>query len=269
MTLSSSLKHIAGLTALGLLALAITACNSNPSAAEDYKYRIEGVMVLDLNTDDVIAAIDVYRDNQKYPGATITLDGRPLSFNPTGYAIDSVYTLFEDSVSNYFGRALQLEVTDSSFFSETLNMFVPDSFYIPSDGITNPALRILTGLGNISLNWAPSNGTGGYILAAVIADSAYSEWGYSLINDPNFGNSGTIPPDALVQTDGINPDTGLYNIYVYSIGFSPDSALSSSVLPVPLPSVLDDNVVQPDYSARIGTIVVAKTDTVRLVTQTN
>ena len=78
---------------------------------------------------------------------------------------------------------------------------------------------------------------------------------------------GTIPSDAFVLTDGINPDTGLYNLYVYAISGSPDSALTSTLLPAPMSQELSNNIAATSISGRFGVVVISRTDTVRVAIQ--
>jgi hypothetical protein len=102
-------------------------------------------------------------------------------------------------------------------------------------------------------------------MAAVLADSAYRKYGYSEYL-PVIGTSGTLPAEAFSVSPGPNMDTGLYNIYVYAITGVPDSALTASLLPVPLPLQFADNINTGDIFGRIGTIQVTLIDTVRAQT---
>lgn len=253
-----------------VLCLAAFGCNSNPNADNlTGDFRLDAVLVVDLQRDTVMLAVDLRRDGEKVTTAAMAMGGKTLTFNAGSFAVDSVYSLQDDSANTYLGQTFSVIVSDSGRSIDTVVFAVPDTFYIPYDGITLPANHLLQGGGNVTLGWTGSTGSNGYILAAVLSDTAYTGWGYSLINDPNAGTGGTIPGDAFILSNGVTTDTGLYDIYVYAINNSPDSALSDLLLPVQLPDVLADNISGPQLSGRFGSVVVSARDTVRVVSQTN
>lgn len=270
MIISSSLKRLTAAALAAFICLAGFGCNSNPNGNDlTGTFRIDAVMVVDLQRDTVMVAIDLRRDGARVTTAAMAMGGKSLTFDDPAFAVDSVYSLRDDSAGSYLGQAFSILVSDSGRSIDTLAFVVPDTFYIPYDGITLPANHLLQGGGNVTFGWTGSTGSNGYILAAVLSDTAYTGWGYSLINDPNSGTGGTIPGDAFILSNGVTTDTGLYDIYVYAINNSPDSALSDLLLPVPLPDVLADNISGPQISGRSGCIVVSARDTVRVVSQTN
>lgn len=253
-----------------LLCCASYGCNSNPNADDlTGDFRIDAVLVVDLQRDTVMIAVDLRRDGARVTTAAMSIGGQTLTYDDPLFPADSVYSLRDNSASTYLGQSLSVIVSDSGRSIDTVAFAVPDTFYIPIDGITLPANHLLQGGGNVTLGWTGSVGSNGYILAAVLSDTAYTGWGYSLINDPNAGTGGTIPGAAFILSDGVTTDTGLYDIYVYAINNSPDSVLSDLLLPVPLPDVLADNIAQPRLTGRFGSVVVTVRDTVRVVSQTN
>jgi hypothetical protein len=257
--------------ALGAIVLCCTGfgCNSNPNADDlTGDFRLDAVLVVDLQRDTVMVAVDLRRDGAKVTSAAMSMGGKTLTFDVPSFAVDSVYSLQDDSAGAYLGQTFSVIVSDSGRSIDTVAFVVPDTFYIPYDGITIPANHLLQGGGNVTLGWTGSTGSNGYILAAVLSDTAYTGWGYSQINDPNAGTGGTIPGAAFILTDGVTTDTGLYNIHVYAINNSPDSALSDLLLPVQLPDVLADNIAGPQLTGRYGSVVVSARDTVRVVSQT-
>ena len=267
---SSNLKRLLAAALAALLCCAGFGCNSNPNADDRTgDYRIDAVMVVDLQRDTVQVAIDLRRDGARVTTAAMSVGGRSLTFDAPAFAVDSVYSLRDDSAGNYLGQTFSVIISDSGRSIDTVAFAVPDTFYIPYDGITLPANHLLQGGGNVTFGWTGSVGSNGYILAAVLSDTAYTGWGYSLINDPNAGTGGTLPGEAFILSDGVTTDTGLYDIYVYAINNSPDSALSDLLLPVQLPDVLVDNISGPRLTGRFGSIVVSVRDTVRVVSLTN
>ena len=154
-----------------------------------------------------------------------------------------------------------LRIADSLRFRDSLSVAVTDTFSITDN--FDPPNHLLNGAGQVSLEWTGSINSDAQVMAAVKADRAYSGDGMSLWAI-NSGTAGTIPTEAFIEQISGNPDTGLYNVYVYSISGVPDSALSARFLPVPLPSQLTDNLEKRDIVGRFGTIMVAAFDTVRV-----
>jgi hypothetical protein len=177
------------------------------------------------------------------------------------FPIDSVFSLRIDSAEYFAGTQQMLRVANGSRFDDSLVVAVADTFSITDN--FDPPNHLLNGAGQVSLEWTGSINSDARVLAAVKADRAYTEQGFSKWAI-NSGTAGTIPPDAFIEPVSGDPDTGLYNIYVYSISGIPDSALSSPFLPVPLPGQLLDNIEHRDLLGRFGTIMVALLDTVRV-----
>jgi len=183
-------------------------------------------------------------------------------FSPLKYGFDSVFSSSKSRTSGYSATQVNLIMDDSPFLTDTAFVNVVSSFNIDTTSVT-PGTRIIQGTGTASFVWTPSVNTEGYVIAAVKADSAYKGQGFSLI--PATGaTQGTIPADAFVLPVTSDPDTGLYNLYVYSISGSPDSAMTRMLLPTPLPKQYADNIADGKFTGHFGSIEVSLLDTVRV-----
>ena len=258
-----------GLVVAMLLAIC-AGCNS-PSVRSGIEgdYGIEGVIVVDPNLDSDLAsksvkiAVRFKRDGEPVDTGQVTVAGQSLVFQSCQCCLDSLYWLAADSAYGYANSSRLVQLREGSDFSDTIVANIPDSFSISNVVPTN---RLIQGNGQASLEWTGSTGAERYVLAAVLADSAYTGYGFSSYADAGV-TSGTIPPDAFTLANGVDPAVGLYVLYVYSITGSPDMALANAFLPVPLPSQLPDNVSHVSLSGRFGTVMVTPYDTIRVVEQ--
>lgn len=232
-----------------------------PTSADEYS--VEMVLIQDINTDSALAIARWERNGSALAGQTVTFGGLSLIFNDAAlFPVDSVYSLRLDSLTQFAASGQTLTLVDGSRFSGSFVMAVTDTFSITDN--FSPQNRLLNGLGQVSFEWTGSANADAYVMAAVKADEAYTEQGFSLWLVSTV-SAGTIPPEAFALPFGDNdPDTGLYNVYAYVISGEPDSALSSRFLPVPLPSSLSDNVDRPKITGNTGTITVTLLDTVRV-----
>jgi hypothetical protein len=253
-----------------LLLVLGSACDENIVTPDDQlDYRVEGVVIVDPNLESTLISrsfktVARFTRGDAIPdGGEIAFAGDQLTFFSSRYDIDSVYVLANNSTYTYTNSNQAVELTDSNDLAHTVTVSVPDSFSI--DNIV-PANHLLQGLEQLSLEWTGSNRVESYVLAVVLEDSAYSGYGFSLYADEQ-ATSGTIPPEAFSLSDGLNPDLGLYVVYVYAITGAPDTSLANALLPVPLPGQLADNVSGPALTGRFGSVVVTAYDTVRVVQQ--
>jgi len=252
-----------------LLALG-PACDENVITPDDQlDYRVEGVVIADPNLESTLVsrsfkvAARFTRGDAVPDGGEIAFAGNQLTFFSSRFDIDSVYVLANNSTYAYPNSIQTVELTDGSDFADTVTVSVPDSFSIVN---IVPANHQLEGLDQLSLEWTGSNRVESYVLAVVLEDSAYTGYGFSLYADEQ-ATSGTIPPEAFSLSDGLNPDTGLYVVYVYAITGAPDTSVANALLPVPLPGQLADNVSGPALTGRFGSVVITAYDTVRVVQQ--
>lgn len=258
---------LAGMVLLGL-ALAI-GCNETPTQAPKFVYEVNGLLVVDPNLEGSMisrslrTATQVYQDHDLFTGADVTLGSYQLIFMPRQYNLDSVYAYSSDNSYALVDASVRLQVSDGAAYTDTFIVQVPDSF-----SITNivPGNRLLQGLDPVSVEWSGSAGAELYVVAAVKSDSAYAVDGYSAFVDAQT-TSFTIPPEVFALDNGIDPDTGLYVIYVYAISGSPDSAMAANFLPTQLPGSFSDNIETDKTSGSFGSIVVTPLDYMRVVEQ--
>jgi hypothetical protein len=195
--------------------------------------------------------------------ATVTFSDSILVYFNAIAGQDSLYTRRAGS-DTFFGEGENiLALTDSDQLNDSLHVNLPISFM---DSVIDPANKLLSGLGPVSLEWDITTFAERFIMAAVLRDSAYTGYGFST-DQGIFDVQGTLPPEAFTLADGINPDTGLYNIYVYALTGYPDSAALSGILPVPLPHQFADTAYTENITGRFGTVRVALLDTLRVAVQ--
>ncbi|MCH8027237.1 MAG: hypothetical protein IID63_03855 [candidate division Zixibacteria bacterium] len=228
-----------------------------------FTYNLTGALIQDPNRDSSIVIVKLKRDGADYVIANMSFGGDILLFSPLKYGFDSVFSSSKSRTSGYSATQMNLIMDDSPFLTDTAFVAVVGSFLIDTGSIT-PFTRIIQGTGSVSFDWSGSANAGGYVIVAVKADSAYKGQGYSAVLNVNF-LSGTIPADAFVLPVTSEPDTGLYNLYVYSISGSPDSAMTRMLLPTPLPSQYTNNIVDGKFTGHFGSIEVSLLDTVRVV----
>ena len=253
-----------------ILALTIVAgfgCNgvlTDIEPGSTFNYNLTGALVQDPNRDSSIVIVKLQRDDADYVIAKMSFDGDVLLFSPLKYGFDSVFSGSKSRTSGYSATQTNLIMDDFPFLTDTAVVAVVGSFLIDTGSVT-PFNRLITGTGSVSFDWIGSANADGYVMVAVKADSAYKGQGYSLLPDVNL-LSGTIPADAFVLPVTSDPDTGLYNLYVYSISGSPDSAMTAMLLPTPLPKQYADNIADGKFTGHFGSIEVSLLDTIRVVT---
>jgi len=239
--------------------------SSTGGLPETNSYRVEGVLVKDINADPVSAdssriAVRVERNDSLLTSARVTLNNDTLVFDRASFVIDSVYSFTTNTWALILPGAYGLGVVDASRFGDTVITIVPDTFSISF--YTNDSTIDNTNGQEIQISWTSAANVEGYALAVVREDSVYTGYGYSqYVTDP--GTQTTIPPDAyrlVTDPEGVAVlDTGWYQIFVYGYAGIPDSVLSDPLLPVPMPSSLPgDNIDQGILKGRLGTVVVTK-----------
>jgi len=238
-------------------------CDSAPSKSrpsETFAYVVSGVMVKEMNTDTASIAVDLLRNGSEHTLAEIVFDEDTLAYNDPAFVIDSVYSFTASPAETYGTGSVPVTVNDSTVFSDTIVAAIPDTLSITE---FSPANHLIPGNGSVTLVFSAAAGVEGYVVAAVLSDSAYVGKGWSAYTE-SLSSSGTITPDAFLGADGQTPVPGLYNVYVYGFTGAPDSAASSLLLPVPLPDQLADNIDRTDLTGHFGVVVVALMDTVRV-----
>ncbi len=256
--MQARLPYMLTLLLLAILTLILVGCDGSSSVnrpVPTYSYRFDGVLVKDLNTDYARIAATLSRDDSLVTGAEIRFGGDSLA-----YCADSTYYRVVLPAGEYPAGSYDIEIRDSSRFHDTLATGLAADFVIET---VFPAQREKRTFDLVRLTWSGSADAEGYIIAAVKRDSLYTGGGYS-----QYVTSQTtyeeFPHDAF-NLPNDDPDTGWYNLYVYSYIGSSDSALSAELLPVPMPSQLADNISVNDLTGRFGTIIVTRFDSMRVV----
>ena len=249
--------------ALLIGAVYLSGCNTAPSKSDDEgsaAYRLTGVIVKDPNLDRSWIETLVYRNDSLINTAFVTLGSTALAYG------SSAYQLVMSRAENLTSGTKQVAVRDSSRFADTISVVVPG---VPSIDNIIPANRINNGGDQVSIEWTGAAETAGYVIAAVPRDSAYRGVGYTAWVT-SLATSGTIPPDAFRWSDGENPDTGWYNIYVYAYTGAPDSLTATSrfigsrALPTGLPTQLAANLAEKNLEGHFGVVTVSPRDSVHV-----
>jgi len=233
---------------------------------DDSTYRLEGVMVKEPNRNVAAAVMNFTRNDSTVLGATVTVDADTLLFDSLNY-VDSlgapvgVYALSLGPADSLLIGAVDVTVQDSSRFAGTLMADVQGNLMISS--VTPP---VKGPADVVRVSWTGSSDAEGYVIAAVKSDSIFQGLGFSQYVTSG-ATSATFYEDAFLRTtlQGAEPNPGIYYLYVYAYRGVPDSALSHTWLPVPLPGQLDDNISVDDMDGRLGTVVVSYFGTVEVV----
>jgi hypothetical protein len=245
---------------LAILAL-LVGCESSGTgqgtSLSDYSLR--GAAVIDPNLDSTRVTAVGSRNDTLLSSAVIVLGGDTLVYDDTLFAVDSSWRFADDTARHYSPGTYVIEFDDNSF-SRSFPQAIPDTFGITS---LTPANRRIVGNESAQIEWTAKAGYTAFVVAVIKKDSAFVGKGWSIYAQ-NFANAANVPPDAFLGSNGIDPDTGLYNFYVYGIVGAPDSALSSALLPVSLPSQLADNISQQRLGGRFGVVVISLLDTIRV-----
>ncbi|MBU0984134.1 MAG: hypothetical protein KKA42_09715 [candidate division Zixibacteria bacterium] len=269
MNTEATLRKSLVFLALGLMVATswLAGCNSS-SVTPDLtrSYEISSALVQDPNRDSTYVVVDFLRRDTLLPTAQIIFDGMPLIYRdralvPHQFPVDSVFWLGLDSAERFAGGSFYLTLQDNTDYRDSLVVAVVDTSSIQTLAPSNHLVRAND---VVSLTWRPAANAETYILAAVKADEAYTGTGFSDYAATGL-TAGTIPADAFLLPGSSDPDTGLYNVYVYAVNGSPDSLLSHQILPVPLPGQLPANIERSDLIGRTGSITVTGMDTVRVV----
>ena len=269
------MKHVKGpmsftvfLLSLWLLATFTFSCNSSrtvdPTELRPF-YRLGGVAVticdpvrdtLGKMPVGTVAITELTRNDSVYPDALVEIDTFAL------VDTDSTYLYYDTSCTIFSAGDYDLKLLDGDKLDIEVPVEFADTFTVE---ITRPANRIANGNENVSLDWAGSAGSEGYIIAAVLRDSVGTGFGYSAYVTP-LSTFATFPTEAFYQSGFNQPDTGWYYLYVFSYTGIPDSSLAEPFLPMSLPSQLPGLSYEArDFEARFGTVRVARHDSVQVV----
>ena len=249
-------------TVLGLAVAVLAGCNSAPTdTTRVADYTTQGVLVQEMNVNHAFAAVRFWRNDTTITNAAIHLAGVPMAFFASYQGIDSAYQALISPAASHAGDQAYFRTADGSRFKDSVLVAIVDTFSITDN--VEPPNHQLVGAGQVSLEWTACANAQGYILAAVKTSRAYTGVGYSALAPG--ANAGTIPPEAFLDSASSQPDTGLYNVYVYAYSGAPDSALTGRFLPVPLPQQVAGNIAHSALTGRFGTVTVTVKDTIRVL----
>lgn len=232
-------------------------CNRAPNRSdslEDAAYRLSGFFVKDVNRYSCHSEVALWREDSTLATADILFGDDTLTY------LDDVYQMTVVPESVYPESSYYLQIRDSSLYRDSVEAYVADTFSI---GITVPPNRENPGGTEMLLTWTGSLTADGYVVATVPRYMAYHAHGYSAWVS-NQSTTETIPPGAFRWSDGINPDTGWYFVYVYAYTGVPDSSLSAGMLPVPMPGQPPDNIDRERLTGCFGAVTVALRDSVHV-----
>jgi hypothetical protein len=215
-----------------------------PPVPAGSKYYVEAVLTEDLGTDLSSIVLTLNKNDSAYFDAVITLAGLVLDTNQAAYArnfapaeilVDSSYTL---------------NIRDGDSLDVNLTISIPSSFAI--DG---PAFRQFDG-GAESVQWTPSVGSDGYILATQPPPDSN---GYDGFEEYVSITSGSIPPETFLE--GIDRILGTHFIYVAAYTGAPPAGSMGS-FDIPEVNTPADNISISRVTGRIAGMVIAPADSI-------
>jgi hypothetical protein len=248
-------------SAVGLVLIQIfilTGCNTNVSPEDlERLYFLQGGVVKNLDNNSAMAVIEFHKNDTLYPAAKFALDIDTADYDTAhGY-----YRIFYDSASALAAGNHKLAFSDPPNLNDSVIFSVPDDFVITYVSIEDDT-RINNGGHPVQLSWELSIGSVGYVMVAIMKDSAYGGTGYAEFTTNNYA---TVPRDAFSLSGNVNqPDTGWYYVYVYSYFGSPDF---NSSLPAAIPPGLTNNIMKFNLAGKFGALTVAGHDSIHVVIQ--
>ncbi len=251
---------LAAIIAIALL-LEIGCDSSGTIRPREYNaYRVEGVMVKEPNRNVSTAVVNFTKDSVLVSNAVVTVRGDTLLLDTLQYPYD-VYALPLGPADSLLIGATNVTVMDGTSLLDTLPITVPGNLSITSIIPTQkgPADAV-------HVSWTGAANASGYVIVAVKQDSVFQGMGYAQYVTSGV-TSAAINEDAFLKNtlQGPEPNSGIYNIYVYAYNGAPDSTLSARALPVPFPSQLADNIKVTNMDGRLGTVVVSYFGTVEVL----
>jgi hypothetical protein len=232
-----------------------------PRAQSDSELLLSIISNRDLNQTHTIARVQTEGSTNR--SADVLLDSEIIPYRVFLSSPDSLYYKSFNNFRRYLPGLMDFSFDDNE--GNTLDINIPsvDSFSITDIA---PGSRIANGNQPVVMSWSGASGASNYVLAAVRRPLKYTGVGYS-----QFVTSGTtsetLNQAAFFQTDGVNPDTGWYDLYVYAIAASPDSLTTRKLLPVPLPDEFGQNLALTNLTGRYGFVSVSRRDSVRIAIQ--
>lgn len=230
-----------------LIAAIMAGCSgkvTEPPVTTGSGYYVEAVIAKNLvnNLSTIMLTLD--KNDTAYFDASVTFRGLPLDTNQSGYVrLFGATEILADS-------SYTLNIKDGDSLDVNLTVKIPGSFEI--DG---PAFRQFDG-GAESVQWIPSIGSDGYILATVPPDTTVY---YDGFEEYIAITEGAIPPETFL--DGIDRILGTHRIFVAAYTGAPSA---SSILEFEIPETGGpvDNVSISGLSGRVAGMVIAVPDSI-------
>jgi len=247
--------------AISLVIVLLPGCDGNSTPIDpgpgEQIIRFNGVLLKDLGLNASSILANINRNDTNVINGHVVVGEDTITHNGT------LYYFSVGPSGDLPGGDTEFDIFDGVSYTDILPATVPGDL-----SITSVLPQVKDPSDQVTVDWTPAGDASGYVIAAVKRDSAYLGIGYSQyvtslstsvsINDSAF----TIPN---IQGGVTNP--GIYYIYVYAYWGILDSVLTSSVLPVPIPGQLDDNIDEKKLSGTVGAVVVSRFGSVEVIAE--
>ncbi|MCH9031781.1 MAG: hypothetical protein IIB00_05925, partial [candidate division Zixibacteria bacterium] len=234
---SNSVFGLVVLTALFTVVLSGCGGSGTPSDSTSEGYVSQSYLLRNIDLNNAASKVSFRLDDTLIPPGPVNLDTVRHDFS----ASSGLYSLSFSTSSGITPGAHQLSLFDGATEVVAIQQSMPGD---PAVAVSDPANRLyLSGQGSVICSVTVTTGvTGGYIIAMVKADEAYTNTGFAEIV---VGNSATILPDEFFFPGTNVLDTGVYYIYVYAFNGAPFIDSINDDLPTQISSldslVLSDN----------------------------
>ncbi len=242
-------------SAVGLFisaALIISGCGraTDIGGASEPKYDLRGGLSKNPENDSVVISAGLKKNDNNYSTAMIIFTGDTLDY----MAGTETYSIAFDTVTNFPSGVYYLKVSDSRDLEDSIGIIIPDNVSITNLSVTNNDNPYGD---SVQITWTPSSNSDGYVIGAVLKNSAYQSAGYSRLIDIGAGTTAYIPRAAFRPAGEIV--LGWYYIYVYGYSGSPTGLMN---LPLGFPTGLADSISNSDFGGTFGAVVVSMPDSV-------
>jgi len=235
-----------------LAALFVSGCGraTDIGGATEPKYDLRGGLSKNPENDSVVISAGLKKNDNNYSTAMITFTGDTLDY----MAGTETYSIAFDTVTNFPSGVYYLKVNDSRDLKDSIRITIPGDVSITNLSVTNNDNPYGD---SVQITWSASSNSDGYVIGAVLKNSAYQTAGYSKLIDAGVGTAAYIPRAAFRPAGGLV--LGWYYIYVYGYSGSPTGLMN---LPLGFPAGLDDSISNSDFSGTFGAVIVSLPDSV-------
>lgn len=248
------------LVLIGIFILMVGGCEKGKKVTppEEHTFKIEGVVVRDLNSRLDIASVSVQRDEQPFQEAQVKVNGHLLDQRDT----TGTYWLMEEDLFASLSPCSLFVFSEPDSYTVQALAVMPGDFEIdylwPEDrpyrcgGETH-----LPGIG-----WTISDSVMGYFVSVVGVEEADSAKGFAQIS-PYNERSAFIPLDAFQKKgtiEGCLPGPYVVWVVAYNRSF-----VSYYDIPFQIPDGLPEGNIEKDQGT-FGGGVIAVTDTIWVTT---